>query len=126
MILTMFPRFLYEAIAHRNLGLLALTLDLAIPPLSLFVILLTGMFCIAGLAVLFGLSPASLIISTTCLTALVIAIFLSWLKFGRDLLPPSAIFLVASYIFAKLPIYCRLLFGSTAQQWTRTERKKNE
>src|SRR5262249_48296612 len=34
-ILTFVPRLLSKAIAHRNWGLLALTLDLAVPPLSL-------------------------------------------------------------------------------------------
>lgn len=126
MIRTTVPCSVYKAITHRNLGLLALALDLAIPPLSLLVILLAGMCCVAGLAVLFGFSSVALIISTTCFMALVIAIFLSWMKFGRDLLPPSAIFSVASYIFAKLPIYCHLLFGSAVPQWTRTERKKNK
>lgn len=126
MILTMGPHLIYKAIARGNLGLLALTLDLAVPPLSLLVMLLAGMSSVAGVAVLLGFSSAALTISATCIMALVVAIFLAWLKFGRDLLPPSAIFSVASYIFAKLPIYCRLLSGNAAPQWTRTDRKKNE
>jgi cellulose synthase/poly-beta-1,6-N-acetylglucosamine synthase-like glycosyltransferase len=126
MILTTAPCFIYESIARGNLGLLALTLDLAVPPLSLLVMLLAGMFSVAGLAALFGFSSAALTISATGIMALVVAIFLAWLKFGRDLLPPSAIFSVASYIFAKLPIYRRLLSGSSAPQWTKTDRKKNE
>jgi cellulose synthase/poly-beta-1,6-N-acetylglucosamine synthase-like glycosyltransferase len=126
MILTTVPRLIYDAIAQGNLDLLALTFDLAIPPLSLLVILLTGMSSVGWLAVLFGAPSAALNISAICLMALVIAIFLSWWKFGRDLLPLGAIFLVASYVFAKLPIYFHLLFNSAAPQWTRTDRKKNE
>jgi cellulose synthase/poly-beta-1,6-N-acetylglucosamine synthase-like glycosyltransferase len=126
MILTTVPRFVYLAIARGNLGLLALTLDLAIPPLSFLVILLAGMASVGGIAVLFGVSSAALIISATCLTALALATFISWLKYGRDLLPPSEIYLVACYIFAKLPLYRHFLSNRAATQWTRTDRKKSE
>jgi cellulose synthase/poly-beta-1,6-N-acetylglucosamine synthase-like glycosyltransferase len=126
MILTTGRRCIYQAIARKNLGLFALALDLAIPPLSLLAILLAGVSSVAAVAAFFGLSSASLAISATCIGAFVLAIFLSWLKYGRDILPPSAIISVASYIFAKLPIYHRLLSGSAAPQWTRTDRKRNE
>ena len=126
MILTTVPRFLYQSFALRNLGLFALTLDMAIPPLSVLVILLAAMFSIGGLAVLFGLSFAALVISALCIMALVVTLFLSWWNYGRDLLPPRAIFSVLAFFFAKLPIYRHLLSGSTAPQWTRTDRKKNE
>ena len=125
-ILTTVPRFICKAIAGRNWHLLALTLDLAVPPLSLLVVLVSAMCSIAGLAVFFGLSSAALIISASCLMALAFAIFLSWLKYGRDVLPPSAMFSVASYVIAKLPIYRHLLSGRAPSQWTRTDRTKNE
>ena len=126
MILTKVPRLIYNAVVRRNLGLLALALDLAIPPLSLLVILLAGMSSVTGLAVLFGFSSAALIISATCFMALLIAVFLSWLKYGRDILPPSAMPSVVSYVFTKFPIYRQLLHRSTATQWTRTNRRNSE
>ncbi len=116
--------YIYEAVVHRNLPLFALALDMAIPPISLLMMLLAGMSLIAGIAVLFGFSSAALAISTTCIAALVLATFLSWLKYGRDILPPSAIIPVASYVLAKFPMYRRLLSSETPQ-WTRTDREKN-
>jgi cellulose synthase/poly-beta-1,6-N-acetylglucosamine synthase-like glycosyltransferase len=124
--MTVVPRFLYQAVAHRNFHLLALTLDLAVPPLSLLVILLVGMSFVAVLAVFFGFSATALIISGTCFMALLVAIFLSWLKFGRDILPLNAFFSIVSYVFAKLPFYYRLLSGNAAAHWTRADREKNE
>jgi cellulose synthase/poly-beta-1,6-N-acetylglucosamine synthase-like glycosyltransferase len=126
MILSSVPGFIYKAIARGNLDLLVLALDLAIPPLSLLVILLAAMCALAGLAILFGFSSTALIISATCFMALVLATFLSWFKYGRDILPPRAILSVISYVIAKLPIYRRVLSGSAASQWTRTDRKKDE
>ena len=126
MILTTVPHFIYEAVASKNMNLLALTLDMAIPPLSLLVVLVAGMSLVTVVAALFGLSYVALVISAGCCLALVLAVFLSWLWYGRDILAPSAIILVASYIFAKLPIYRRFLSGGAASQWTRADRKKNE
>lgn len=126
MILTTVPRFIYNAVACGNFGLLALTLDLAIPPLSFLVLLLAGTFSIAGLAALFGFSSAALIISAIDFMALVLAIILAWLKYGRDVLPLGAMFSVATYVFGKLPFYRHLLSDSTAPRWTRTDRQKPE
>jgi glycosyltransferase involved in cell wall biosynthesis len=126
MILATVPRFICEAIACRNLGLLTLLLDLAVPPLSLLVTLLVGMTFVAGAAVFFGYSSAALAVNATSIAAMVLAIFICWVKYGRDILPPSAMLAVTSYVCAKLPIYGRLLLGGTARQWTKTERKKNK
>jgi cellulose synthase/poly-beta-1,6-N-acetylglucosamine synthase-like glycosyltransferase len=120
------PHFIYQALVRRNLGLLALTLDLAVPPLSLLVILLAGMSSVAGTAALFGFSFTPLWISMNCFMALIIAIFLSWWKFGRDVLPPKAFLSLASYILSKLPIYWKLLSETATPQWTRTDRKNDE
>jgi cellulose synthase/poly-beta-1,6-N-acetylglucosamine synthase-like glycosyltransferase len=126
MILTTAPRLIFKAIAGRNFDLLALTLDLAVPPLSLLVILLAGMSLVGGIAVLFGYSSVALIISGACFIAVLLAIFLSWLKCGRDLLPPSAAFSIILYIVAKLPIYRQLLSRNSDLQWTRTDRNKDD
>lgn len=121
-ILTAVPRLLGHSIWRGNLGLLALTLDMLVPPLSLLVILVTGMFCVAGSAVIFGGSPTALFISTACLCALAVAVFLSWLGYGRDVLATNKLPLVASYILAKLPLYHQLLSRRAAPMWVRTDR----
>jgi cellulose synthase/poly-beta-1,6-N-acetylglucosamine synthase-like glycosyltransferase len=122
MILTAVPRLLYNAIRRRNLDLLTLTLDLVVPPLSLLVILVAGMFFATGSAAIPGFSSTALFISAGCLTALIVAVFLSWLRHGRDVLPPNKVFSIASYIFAKLPLYRQVLALRTAPLWIRTDR----
>jgi cellulose synthase/poly-beta-1,6-N-acetylglucosamine synthase-like glycosyltransferase len=125
MIVKKIPSCIYTALAKRNLGLLVLTLDVAIPPLSLLVILLSATTLLGGTATPFGVPPAALIISAICLAATVLAVFLSWLKWGRDILPLSAILSVASYLFTKLPLYHHILSNSADPQWTRTDRNKS-
>ena len=126
MIFAKFSSYLFSAITRRNLGLLALTLDLAVPPLSLLIMLLAIVFFFAALASFFGIPVSALIISGVCLATLGSTVFLSWLKWGRDVLPPSEMVSVVSYLFAKLPLYHRILSRSVDPQWIRTDRKKSE
>ena len=126
MILTTFSQSIYQAIKRRNLGLFVLALDMVIPPLSLLVILLVGMSSVAGVAVLLGLSSAALVVNAASIVVLILAIFVAWSNYGSSILPPSAIISVASYVFAKLPIYRRLLSSGDDPKWTRTDRKKGQ
>jgi cellulose synthase/poly-beta-1,6-N-acetylglucosamine synthase-like glycosyltransferase len=126
MIYLKFLPCIYAAVTQRNLGLLALTLDLAVPPLSLLMIFLALEFLLAGLAALFSVHSAALIISAACLGGVITAVFLSWLKWGRDVLPAKAILSVAPYFFSKFPLYHRILSRNTSQQWIRTDRKKTD
>jgi cellulose synthase/poly-beta-1,6-N-acetylglucosamine synthase-like glycosyltransferase len=123
-IVSVVPRLLFLAMIRRNLNLLALTLDLAIPPLSLFGLLATGIFALSGVAALLGFSSIALIVSASGLMAFELAILMCWWKYGRDLLPLNSMLLIAPYVFGKIYIYCRLLLRGGASQWIRTDRKK--
>jgi len=125
MILRTVPRFIYEAVTRRNLDLLALTIDLAIPPLSLLVILFAGMSIITGSATLFSLSATALAINIISFVALLLAIFLSWLKCGRDVLPPARILAIVPYVFGKLALYLHVLSNKVEGKWIRTDRKNS-
>ena len=126
MILTSVPRLVWKAVVGRNLPLLALTLDLAIPPLSLLISLLTATAFISALAVFFGVSSAPFMISATTFATLIVAILFAWGRFGRDILPVGSAFSVVSYALAKFPIYYRALSVNVTSQWTRTDRKKSQ
>jgi cellulose synthase/poly-beta-1,6-N-acetylglucosamine synthase-like glycosyltransferase len=124
-ILNAVPRLLWRAIARRDWGLLALTLDLAVPPLSLLGMLVAAMFIAALFATLFRFSSAALVVSTANLLVFLLAAFLAWLKCGRDVLPPRAIWSIAPYVFGKLGLYRRILSRRTDAQWIRTDRTKS-
>jgi cellulose synthase/poly-beta-1,6-N-acetylglucosamine synthase-like glycosyltransferase len=122
MILKAVPRLLFLAITRRNLDLLVLTLDLAVPPLSLLVLLLAGIFLFTSLAALSGLSSAPLIIATANVLVFGLAVFFAWLKFGRDILPAHAFLSIGP--LRKFRLYGQMLLGRTAVQWVRTDRAK--
>jgi cellulose synthase/poly-beta-1,6-N-acetylglucosamine synthase-like glycosyltransferase len=117
------PRLIYTAALGRNADLLALGLDLAVPPLSLLGLLMTGLFIVAVVAAGNGFSDVPLVISAGSLLGLAVAVSLSWFKYGRDIFPLRAIVLIPGYVVRKLPLYGRILSGRTATRWVRTDRK---
>lgn len=125
MILAAAPRLITVAITQRDLNLFALALDVAVPPLSLLAMLIVAMSLVAGLGTLIGSSSAALLVSTASLLLFVVSVFISWLKWGRDILPPSSIPLIASYVLGKIPLYWRILNSKSAAQWIRTDRRKS-
>lgn len=126
MILTTVPRLLCKGVARRDWNLLVLTLDLAVPPLSLLAILVISMFVVASLYALFGFSSSALTLSTATVLALLLATCLAWLKCGRDIVPIGAVFSIAPYILRKLNLYSVILSKKTDAQWIRTDRTKSE
>ncbi len=43
---------------------------------------------------------------------------------GRDLLPPSSVFLIGASALRKLPLYLRMVFRRNSYVWIRTDRRK--
>jgi cellulose synthase/poly-beta-1,6-N-acetylglucosamine synthase-like glycosyltransferase len=124
MILGEASRYAAVALATGNLGLLALALDQTVPPLSLLMMLVTGMAVITGIATLFGVSCVPFTITAASLGALVAAVTLAWLKYGRDVLPLRSIFSVVAYVLGKIPLYGRIFSSRKASSWVRTDRGK--
>jgi len=62
--------------SRGNFGLLALALDLAVPPLALLGVLLTFVLVVTGSAALLGVSSAALIISAASFAAFMFAVLL--------------------------------------------------
>jgi cellulose synthase/poly-beta-1,6-N-acetylglucosamine synthase-like glycosyltransferase len=116
------PRFLGRAIARGNFNLLALTLDLAIPPLSLLTMSLILVFGMSSLAAALGLGSTALIINAICIAGFVTTVCLAWVKYGRDALPAGAIVLLPGYILGKLGLYRQVLFGKMTAHWIGTDR----
>lgn len=126
MIVGTIPRLILRSIASHNWRLLALTLDLAVPPLSLLALLVLGTFALACLCSLLGLSAIALTISALNLTLFGLAAFFAWLKCGRDLVPVSAALAIPRYVLGKTTLYRDKLFNRTGAQWIRTDRHNSE
>lgn len=119
------PRLWVEAIKQRRWDLGLLAWDLAIPPLSLLV--LVGMV-LAGLgATLAELSAIWLPFGVTVDAGIYLffAILIAWYRFGRSDLPPQVFLMLPLYLLWKIPLYLRFLINPE-NQWVRTERDVSE
>jgi cellulose synthase/poly-beta-1,6-N-acetylglucosamine synthase-like glycosyltransferase len=122
MIVRKLPRMLCLALARGNVNLLVLVLDQTVPPLSLLAVLVAGTLVVTALIAFFGLSPAGLVISTVNLLVFGLSLAFAWLKFGRNILPPSSLTSLLPSVFGTFRIYGKILMGKTTRQWVRTDR----
>jgi cellulose synthase/poly-beta-1,6-N-acetylglucosamine synthase-like glycosyltransferase len=113
------------AITRRNWRLLALTLDLMVPPLSLLAMLVFSVFAVTGLAAVIGFSAIPLIVSTATFSGFAIAACLAWLKCGRDVLPIGAVLSIFPYVLGKVGLYHQVISGKADAKWDRADRKKS-
>ncbi|MGA2128935.1 MAG: glycosyltransferase family 2 protein [Xanthobacteraceae bacterium] len=122
-ILTAAPHLLTRAVVHRDWCLLALSLDVAVPPLSLLGTLVVGIVGASALAAHLGCSAAAFCVSVASLLALSAGTFLAWLKCGRDVLPPWALLLIPAYVIGKFGFYGQFLWQGAESRWLRTDRR---
>ena len=115
------PRLLRAFLGSGRLGLLALLLELAVPPLSLFGMLfgLAVAVIVAASWALGFVAPAAIVLGAAALAAVGLAA--AWARFGRETLPAQALLRIPGYMLAKLPIYLRFLTGRQ-REWVRTQR----
>jgi cellulose synthase/poly-beta-1,6-N-acetylglucosamine synthase-like glycosyltransferase len=119
------PRLVWRALARRSPALLVMALDLAVPPLSLLIVLALGMVATSAFGVAFGASPASLALAAANCGALSAALAVAWGVFGgRALTPVATPTPIGLLIWQKCKFYGRLLLGKTSRQWIRTDRSR--
>jgi cellulose synthase/poly-beta-1,6-N-acetylglucosamine synthase-like glycosyltransferase len=123
LILTRSPALLFSALTRWRKDLLALTLDLIVPPITLLALLLTAMVFLAAIATLANASLYPLAISLVSLLLMGAAIVAAWFKYGRDILPSGSFSLIGRYGLGKLNLYrTALLLGFRNSRWIRTDR----
>ncbi|MBF2003383.1 MAG: glycosyltransferase [Synechococcales cyanobacterium M58_A2018_015] len=122
---TQIPLLIAAALQQRRLDLLAIALDLAIPPLSLLVMLWLGTLGLTLLAGVLGLFWLPAVIAAISGGLIVTAVVVSWLRFGRSTLPAQTLLAVPFYLLWKIPLYFKFLVKPQTQ-WVRTERDRVE
>lgn len=116
------PRLAVGGFVKAKPSLLALALELAVPPLSLLIVAMLAGFAGTALFALLRLiswRPAS--IFATGLFVLLATVLLAWFRFGRKVAPASVLLAAPFYVAWKLPMYLAFL-GKREKRWVRTER----
>jgi hypothetical protein len=116
------PRLLARGIFGGRIELIALALDLLVPPLSLLVLVLGAGWFFCGLAALLGASavPARLFGGELC--AIGVGVLLAWFAYGRDLVRARDLLSIPLYVLWKLPLYVGFFGRGRQRGWQRTER----
>ncbi|PHS26825.1 MAG: glycosyl transferase [Methylophaga sp.] len=117
------PKLLKLAIIRKDFRLLGLALDIAVPPLSLLVLLaIAGLFLLGIYSYTVGSSYSAflMLLTSFCLFALMLVI--TWWRFGRDYLTLKELCMIPVYVVSKISIYVMFLF-KRQKSWIRTSRK---
>jgi cellulose synthase/poly-beta-1,6-N-acetylglucosamine synthase-like glycosyltransferase len=122
-IVDLVPGALVGSLRGRSVGLTALAVDMAVPPLSLLVLVTAFCVFLGGVAFLLGGSPAALAIPSLSALLVVLGIALAWTAVGRDVLPLRELLRLPLHAIRKLGFYRRIASGKASSAWIRTDRK---
>ena len=122
-IIDLVPGALARSLRDRNLGLAALAIDMAVPPLSLLMLVTALCVAVGGMAWMLGASPAALVIPVLSLLLVVLGTMLAWKAVGHDVLPLRDLLRLPLHAIRKLGFYYRIASGKASSSWIRTDRK---
>jgi hypothetical protein len=114
------PRALWQGLRQANLPLVALALDILVPPLSLLAGGLGLVWLAGAAAALAGQSLVPLELATGAGLLAAGSLVLAWRRFGRQILTVRDGQELADYLRQKIKIYLRR--PRQASQWIRTDR----
>jgi cellulose synthase/poly-beta-1,6-N-acetylglucosamine synthase-like glycosyltransferase len=115
------PLLLKESVRQKRFYLLALALELSVPPLSLLVMLWIAALGCALLAASLGVGWTPAILLAVEGMLILCSIVGAWAKFGRGELPLLTLLAVPFYLLWKIPLYLSFLVKPQTK-WIRTER----
>ncbi|MCE7764735.1 glycosyltransferase [Pseudomonas putida] len=115
------PKRALAAIKGRNGNLLAMTLDLLVPPLALLVLALLGLNLVTWLVYLLSGPATPAWIALAALAMLGLAVVLAWARFCRELIPFSVLLYAPFYAARKIPLYLGFLIKRQVE-WVRSKR----
>jgi cellulose synthase/poly-beta-1,6-N-acetylglucosamine synthase-like glycosyltransferase len=118
---TQVPRLLIASIQQRRWDLLAMSLDLCVPPLSLLVAIWLAVMSVAFILGTLGVGWITANILGVGGILLLLSIVLAWAKFGSSELPILTLLTIPFYVLWKIPIYLAFLIRPQTD-WIRTKR----
>ena len=115
------PRLLLRALASGDARLLAMTLDLMVPPLASLVMTTLLLMTIDAAAWASGTRPMPFAIATCALGLVGVAVLVARSRFARHIVGLRELASIPAYVLAKIPVYARL-FTRRQIDWIRTRR----
>lgn len=123
--MALLPRAMLAAISKGNIRSFLTALDAMIPPTVLWLMLVFACLVASALITYIGVY-FPFYLSAIAFGGISICLFLSWLRYGREILPLRDFSAIFIYVFSKFNVYSSFL-RSREKSWVRTERgKKND
>ena len=120
-ILSEAPRLFIDSLVRLSPPLLALALDISVPPLALLTLLVLGIWFAGTLLYHFTSAAFPLLISSGALGMLALAVLLSWVSYGRRIVSLSELAFLVFYALAKVPLYAKFIVARQLD-WVRSKR----
>ncbi|MFW6085614.1 MAG: glycosyltransferase family 2 protein [Myxococcota bacterium] len=120
--LTRGPQLLWHGIVQLRPALVALGLDLLVPPLALLVVLQLSVLVLGLGGVGLGASPVPAILAGAAIGTVALGVAVSIVAYGRGVIRPRVLLAVPAYILRKVPSYIAFALRRGQRTWQRAER----
>jgi len=121
MIVSEVPQLIWQSITGTGSGLLALALDMCVPPLALLLLIVLVLFGLSTVLALVNLSTAPLAMASVELLMLFSALILAWVRFGSESVSLSGLLGAIPYMLGKVSIYLKFVVRRQVE-WVRSKR----
>lgn len=118
---TQIPKIVKAAIDQKRFDLIALGLDLSVPPLSLLVMLWLSVTAISFACSILGVGWLSTLVLSVEGLLIALSISTAYLKFASKIIPLRSFIAIPFYILWKIPVYFSFLLKPQTK-WIRTDR----
>ncbi len=115
------PRLLLESVLRRRLSLLALALDLSVPPLALLALQMLLVWLAASALYAFTEIGAPLALATLGIVLFGLAVIIARWRFAPHVVSLASLALAPAYVLWKIPLYAKFLV-SRQIDWVRSRR----
>ena len=124
-IISQVPALIWESLRGANVALIAMALDLCVPPLALLALLNCSMWVSGFVLALFGGSTLPLTLASLAMGLVGTSVMLAWSRYGRRVIGFKQLCFVPLYVLAKVPLYFYFLVRRQ-KTWVRSKRKDEQ
>lgn len=116
------PRLVWHGLRKGRLSILALGLDLTVPPLAFLLLLLLGLLAVDAILWLAGWTGlGALYFGVALVGTFFVSIAIAWSRFGRDIVSARELASAPWYALRKIPLYIAF-FIKRQTAWVRAKR----
>lgn len=115
------PAMLSKAALRRDVRLLAMGLDLCVPPIALLTLLTAAIWVASAALYVTTRSGTPFALAGVAAGLLVVTVFAGWARFGRNVVSLGNLLMAVAYALWKIPLYVRFLVARQID-WVRSKR----